>query len=305
MPRPYRPPTVLTARGQTYTFPAVTLDSFPGAGAFLTYLLDRGRVTPATATHYVKIIGRLLRNGRIVAPTNPVAATAANAYHRWTGEAYGERVRPVALALGTALHTRAAITWLRRGSLVAPSAGKQVPQVRLDPTAWERMKAGDADANAAVVTWVPSNAWTLHVPRNGKTPVHLDPCPDCVVIELTAEQVEETAKAFEAAWGHRDLNAVPNEAFLFGDPAPEYTGDEHARPISVGRVLALVEAGPLADALRKLGAIVVGDADAYGGCVQEGAPDTVVISRKTCGDAYDKLLGAVHESWSAVPGAEA
>lgn len=301
MPR-HAKPIPLTVRGQNFTFPEQTLGGYPSlavARAFLEHLLDRGRVTAGTASHYVKLVGRLLRNGKIIEPPNPVAQTAASAYHAWLADAYAERVRPVVVALGAGLHSRGAITWLRRGSLVPPFEGKQIPKVTIDPTAWDRMKAGDANASPTIVTWTPSIAWTLHVPPNVQTLtlMHADPCATCAAIELDATQLETIAVAFEKAWGHRELNAVPNEALLFGDSPPEYTGDTQTPAVAIGRVLALVDPGPLADALRKLGAVVVLDADAYAKCVVDEPPDTVVISRKTCGSDYDKTLSAVHESW--------
>lgn len=262
-----------TMHGSTFSFTKRALEGFPEAPALLNDLLARGRVSPSNASHYVILAARLRRLGRLNMPeaiVRRVEKTAANAYHRWAAESYGVRIRPVLDALKND-DVRAGVRWLRRGSLVPPLPGK-VLRWRLLPVP---TKPGEAPQPRQTIAEEPCTVWTLHVPRRASIPVHEDPCPDCSIVKLTLEQVEVIATAFQDAWGHRDLNTVPAECFLFGTPPID--GKVDTQLASTARVVAVAPDGALAAALDQLGASVSRESLAFIDRVREAGTAAVVI----------------------------
>lgn len=261
----------LTVNGAAYTFTKRALEGFPEAHGFLSALIARGRVSPANAAYYVKLVARFRRQGRLNIPEaliQRVEKTAANAYWRWCGETYAARVRPVLAALKND-DVLAGHRWLRRGSLVPASEGKII-QWRMLPVP---TKPGESPQPQRTIAEEPCSVWTLHVPRKATTPVHTDPCPDCACVKLTLEQVEVIATAFENAWGHRNLAAVPAECFLFGTPPID--SKVETQLASTARIVAVVPDGALAAALEQLGASVSRESLAFADRVQ--AVDTAVV----------------------------
>ncbi len=290
MPKLTSPDVTLTVNGAAYTFTKRALEGFPEAHGFLTALLARGKVSPANASYYVRLVARLRRLGRLNVPEaiiHRVEKTAANAYHRWANETYVTRLRPVLDALKSD-DVRAGYRWLRRGSLVPAFEGKKI-QWRMLPVP---PKPGESKPLPAIAE-EPCSVWTLHVPKTANTPVHTDPCPDCTCVKLTMEQVGVVADAFENAWGHRNLDAVPAECFLFGTPPIDSKLDVQLAPTA--RVVAVVPDGALAQALDQLGASVSRESTAFVDRVQAADTATVVIDfRAVDPERIDAVLAAVH-----------
>jgi hypothetical protein len=181
--------------------------------------------------------------------------------------------------------------WLRRGSLVPAFEGKKI-QWRMLPVT---PKPGESKMPPAIAE-EPCSIWTLHVPRKATTPVHIDPCPDCACIKLTMEQVEVIAAAFENAWGHRNLDAVPAECFLFGPPPIDRKGYTLQMAASE-RVVALVPDGALSMALDQLEAGVTRDSVLFVDRARVGNVAAVAIDfRAVKVDQIDAVLGAVREA---------
>ncbi len=286
--------------GLVFTFNERALDGFPEAQAFLTDVLARGSVSAPVAKNYVILAARLNRGGRLGDPaklTHNVERTAANAYWRWQGEAYAERVQPVVRAFANADLT-AGVSWLRRSSLVPPYEGKVVPRVtsmggvQLDPETQTTV------VTAPTIGWVPCSAWTLHVPRSASSVVHADPCAACTPIELSNEQLELIAVAFEKAWGHRDLGKVPAESLLFGQPPRESVGTVQTQ--ASGKIAALLGPSALASAITGLGGAVTTDPVSFSARLKEGV-DAVLVSKGVLGDerfadAVESLSGIANEA---------
>lgn len=289
MPR-YKNPDLITVNGNSFEFSQNVLKDFPDARGFIGYVLSRN-VSAAVATTYVKIVARLKRQGRLTQTellTHAVERTAANNYWRWTVDAYTVRVTPVARALSQ-YDVRSRISWLRRHSLLPPYPDKRVPRL----TRWPRL-ALDGDTRSIAydpgeTTLVPCSSWTLHVPPR-LMPVHTDPCMDCTVIELTDPQLNVIADAFEATWGHRDLERVPPECLLFGQPPP----DGEAPVIDaegIGRTVALMSTNALSGAIENTGGSVTLQVETFLARL-EGA-DSVLISKKLVAERGDEVVAAV------------
>lgn len=292
MPKPLGPDVTLTVNGAAFTFTKRALEGFPEAHGFLTALVARGKVSAANAHYYVRLVARLRRLGRLNVPEaiiHRVEKTAANAYWRWCGEAYVTRVRPVLAALKSD-DVREGYRWLRRGSLVPAFEGKKILRRMLPVPA----KPGESKMPPAIAE-EPCSVWTLHVPRTAGIQVHTDPCPDCTCVKLTMEQVEVVASAFENAWGHRNLEAVPPECFLFGTPPID--GKIEASLTPTARVVAVVPDGALAAALDQLGASVSRDSVAFTDRVRATDTAAVVIDfRAVKPELIDEVLAAVREA---------
>jgi hypothetical protein len=300
MPRYSGSPTNVVAHGQTYTFPPRTIDDFSDAAGFLTGLLDRGRVASHVAKTYVQTVARLRRAGRLADLSllhNRIERTAANAYLRWYAEAYAARVAPVVHAFASKLPNKNAVRWLRVHALVPPFEGKTTA-VRTpappDPAAWEKVRAGVVmPAQEMVVTLRPSHAYTLHVPAKLGA-AHVDPCDTCHTIELTAADLEVLAVAFESAWGHRDINKVPRDAYLFGEPPPEAASE--VVKDKGEKIAALAMSGVTGDELARIGAAVARDVEGFVARLMEGA-DGVYLSKSACGVQLVNVLDAVAAAW--------
>jgi hypothetical protein len=293
----------VAVNGQTFIFPPRAIDDFPEAAAFLGGLLARGSIASHVAVIYVQHVARLRRAGRLAdlgLLRNRVERTAANAYLRWHAETYTARVAPVVTALGARLRDRNAVRWLRVHALVPPFEGKTTA-VRMpappDPTTWEKVRAGIAvPEQPMVVTLRPTDKWTLHVP--GKlSAAHADPCDTCHTIELTAADLEVLAAAFEGAWGHRDINKVPRDAFMFGEPPPA-AADEVTKAKGE-KIAALAGAGVTGDELGRMGAAVARDVDGFVARLNEGA-EGIYLSKAACTGRVAEVLTAVGNAWGGV-----
>jgi hypothetical protein len=297
MARIAKPPVHLVVHDTPFKFTARALEGFHEAAAFLGALLDRGGISAPVACEYVRLAARLKRQGRLNDENNQhtVEATAANAYWRWAGQSYATRVQPVIRALSQ-VDLKRALPYLRRSALIPPFEGKLVPRMVALPQA-----VLDSETRAAAVappsfSLVPCLGWTLHVPTKA-VPVHADPCLTCLTIDLSAEQVETIAVAFEQAWGHRQLEKVPSDYLLFGEPPRTYTG-EGVVLAKAGRVVALCEPGAAVEALNSIGAKVTADVDSFLARLAEGA-DSVFISRAAAGDlaVLAHVISAVKNQW--------
>lgn len=231
-------PTIdLIAAGRTFSFPQRSLEGFADAHGFVRWLAERGGVSTANAIYYVKLAARLKRTGRLGQPDalqHRVERTAARAYWKWIRETYDDRVSPVLRAFSNADVTRG-IRRLRRSSLVPPYPEKVLYR-RLLPVP---PKIGEQPRIQRTIAEDPCpDKWTLHVPIKDGVPAHSDPCPDCIYVEVSPEQLDVIAKAFERAWGHRQLDGVPADAFLFGQPPIELI---RARAEVAKRVVGLVK----------------------------------------------------------------
>jgi hypothetical protein len=283
----------MTVHGTVFTFTEKLLAGLPEARGFLEDLMARGRVSPSVATTYVKLVAKLKRQGRLGAPEHlihPVERTAANAYHRWAAEGYQLRVQPVVRAFKHD-DVRRGVSWLRRGSLVPPYAGKVVPrvtslsQITLDP------ETLSASATSPTIGWFPCDKWTLHVPVSEDVPAHADPCVACTPIELDDVLLEAVACAFEKAWGHRDLAIVPMDALLFGQPPREWesTTGAVAPAQATGRVVALVSSGTVASAITGMGGSATADLDSFVARLNEGV-DVLVLAKDVLGkERFDDI----------------
>jgi hypothetical protein len=290
----------VVANGQTYTFPPRTIDDFPDAAAFLVGLIARGRVASHVAKIYVQTVARLRRGGRLADLSllnHRVERTAANAYLRWHAETYDARVAPIAHAFASRLPNKTAVRWLRVHALVPPFEGKTTATrtpAPPDPAAWEKVRARIAvPVQEMVVTLQPSHTWTLHVPDK-LVPAHTDPCDTCHTIELADKDLEVLAVAFEGAWGHRDINKVPRDAFMFGE-SPAVASSEVVKDKGE-KIAALATVGVTGDELARIGAAVARDVDGFVARLMEGA-NGVYLSKTACGAQLVNVLDAVASAW--------
>lgn len=287
------PGTSFVIAGNTYTFPPRSLDGFPEAAAFLEYLLVVRRLLPSMGVYYVKLAARLRRLGRLNTPqalVHRVEKTAANAFWRWASDTYDDRVRPVTRVMNDA-DLLQGVRWLRRSSLVPAFPGK-VLRRRLLPVP---SRPGEATQPLRTIAEEPYDGWTLHVPRHETTPVHEDPCPDCLVYKLTPEQLEIIAVAFERAWGHRNLTAVPPDVFLFGTPPASAAVD--ARHRLTRGIVAVLPEGAAAIALDQLGGSVSREILAFTDRLRANPEaSTVALDFECVRDHLDAALAAVREA---------
>ena len=295
----YKNPVHVTVGDTTLTFSKTVFVDLPDARAFLDGVAARG-VSVSVAAHYAKIVARLKRSGRLADPdrlAHNVERTAARAYHRWKAEAYADRLAPVIRAFKRD-DLRRAIKWLRRGSLVPPYEGKTIFTQRTPMDAQVALAQGGLDRVTGAIHFttpprtVPCTTWTLHVPEK-PVPAHTDPCEDCVAVEVSDQQLQIIAAAFEQAWGHRDLNAVPAESLLFGEPPAEdvVVGDGKFETCA-----ALIGPGPVSEALSGVRAKVARDPDSFLARLSEGA-NGVYLSRDACGDRLQEVLAAIWSAW--------
>lgn len=282
--------------------PRSVLDVLPDAAQFAAALLAR-QVSASMAREYLRLTAKLRREGRLGTPellVQRTERTAANAYWRWIEDSYAGRTIPVIRAFADE-DVRRAITWLRVHSLSPPFEGKTVRRVTRLPTALLNPALRDEPGGGVRALPIesalfPCDAWTLHVPRS-PVAAHRDPCDDCIVVELDAAKLEVLARAFESAWGHRDLTRVPPECYLFGQP-PRETKLAAQDPEATGRVVALMPNGALAAALEAFGGSVTQQTTAFTDRVREPVPDVIVISRKAAGAELENVLAAVRSVWS-------
>lgn len=276
----YRTPANLTVNGTTFTFRKMVLTDLPDAKGFLEGLLSRQTISPPVAVHYVKLVSRLKRQGRLADVdriVHNVERTAANAYWRWRRENYAGYLQPVRRALarfvpaGTYAH-------MRRHALVPPFEGKTIPRYVLGTNKH--------------IEWITTSAWTLHVPDKA-TPVHQDPCETCTAIELDVEQLTAIADAFEKVWGHRDLNLVPSDAVLFGEAPPD---TDIAKPVAQAEKIAALATNLTGDKLEAMNARVTSDVSSFLDRLREGA-EGVYLSKELCGARLEEVLGAVRSAW--------
>ncbi len=260
------------------------------AKAFILALIER-RVSPAIAGLYARTAARSIRAGRAMEPdliTNVAERTSVRAYWRWATESYARRVAPVRRKLQI---DGIQVARLRCGSLVPPGPEKRVPrvveqaQVRLDP------QTRTSQFIPPRFDWVRCDSWTLHIPASD-VPVHQDPCAECLMYELTAEQVEVVAAAFEDAWGHRDLAKMPPEALLFGPQPPDGTGHKNSR--HVGTIVGLVSPdSPVRDALVPLRALVAEDRNSFMARASERHLSYLVLERSADSALFLRVLEAL------------
>jgi len=291
---------VIRVDGVSFRVAASTLKYLPDAALFLRHLLGRG-VSAAVAGEYARVVAKLVREGLSTDPTRVTRLnerTAIKAYWSWVDTAYDARVQPVLHAI-TDDHVRKGIKWLRVHSLVGPAAGKKIP--RIVRMAQLHLDGGTRTAvmTPAEVAWVETAATTLHVPTT-PVPAHQDPCANCVAFELDAMQVETIARAFEKAWGHRDIERVPADAYLFGTPpledAPPERGSE-----PTGRIVALLDSSPLADAITQLRGNVARTTEAFRARLDEGA-DAVLVSRGADAARFERAVQALREIYGSAKG---
>jgi hypothetical protein len=298
---PARKLVTITVREHPFRFTPKLVEDFPELRPFLTHLLDAGRVSSHIAEMYVKLVGRLRRQGRL-ADIDLIhhrnERTAANAFVKWQIETYAARVRTVTRAFPNhKLLER--IRFLRRHSISPPFPGKMLPTLAL-PDVIEGSLADRLQSPIDLkpkIAWVPADdRWSLHVPQSFVSP-HDDPCPDCTAIDIDAVQLEVIARAFEDAWGHRELYTVPPETYLFGTPPPEGTDLTVAEKSKGEKAVAVVEFGTVrADDMARVGVNVVA-VEHFGARLAEGA-EGVYISRAACGVELGNVLGEVWKAWS-------
>lgn len=282
--------------GTIFQIATSTLAALPDAPAFIRACLQRG-VSPGIASEYARLAAKVFREGRSGEPNKIVVhtqRTAINAYWAWANESYELRVQGVIRAFADDA-IRRGVRWLRVCSLVPPSPGKTIPRMTKFPSIWTDGDTRTVGMIPAEITWVPTEAWTLHVPQQ-ECAAHVDPCLDCTPIELDAARLEAVAVAFEKAWGHRDIAKVPANNLLFGMPPRESAPARAASPD--GRVLALLMPGALADAVTYLSGSSVRIPSIFAERVAEAPPDVVVISRAAAGDNWRAMLAAVEKAWS-------
>ena len=315
-----RPTTIVTVRDQSFKFEQASLRDFPDALLFLGHLLDRG-VSPSVAQLYVRSVCRLKRRGTLTGPAiitgNMTEQTAANAYKKWRAEGYTQRSTEVVRALRGAVSLKR-IRFLRRHSISAPAAGKLIPVAQL-PTAIDLAdfipEPGAPRSHLSIVesgaisnepaptiptaptsiAWQSAEtSWTLHVPHEFAAP-HVDPCESCTAFVLDATQLEAIAVAFEKTWGHRDLNALPPESYLFGTP-PSESEEEEARKTGE-RALAIVSpTSTRADDMERISVPIMLD---VGAAIERlSAVDGVYLSRAAIGGRLHEVLGALWSAWS-------
>lgn len=300
--RPKNDPTVtLVIRDIPIKLGQSTVNAFPQVKGFLAAQLDRG-VAAAIATEYARLTAKAMREGRVGTPkalTSRSAQTAVNAYWRWVETSYAARIAPVLRALTVQVPgLREVIGAIRRGSLVPPPVA---PAVKLIPQpGWIQTAALNADTMSVELDapprtqWVPCNDWTLHVPRDPRTPVHVDPCETCNTIGLSDTQLDVIATAFESAWGHRNLFDVPAECPLFGQPPISDATAAAGNTKTVGRVVALIQPCALSDTVQAMHGSVSRDATVFRARVREGdPPDVIVVSRTADPVLFDLVLGTV------------
>lgn len=306
-----RPTTPVIVRDQTFHLERQLLVDFPDAPIFLGHLLDLGRVATHVAAHYVKLVGRLKRQGRLTDVTqihNRAERTAANAYVRWRATTYAERAQEIVRALRGQVSTKR-VRFLRQHSISAPAPGKLIPVQRMPeiaditdllpepsaPRAYLSVVESGPVISPPSVSWVSAEtSWTLHVPHEFRAP-HVDPCESCTPFILDAGQLEAIAAAFEKTWGHRDLNALPPEAYLFGSP-PSESEEEEARKAGE-RALAIVSAtSTRADDMERISVPVVLD---VGEAISKlSTVDGIYLSRTACGSRLNEVIGALWNAWS-------
>lgn len=294
--------------------PQSVLTLLPEAVRFADHLVENRRCDAVTALRYARLVAYAKRDGEVMAPhliTKQPNLTAVRAYWRWIEIHYDARVMPVIKALP---HVRDLVGHLRISSLVPPLEGKMIPKRGAPRFTANPMEGGVAELS---LEWVPSTAWTLHVPPKPKrpensepneppivVPPHQDPCADCAALELSTEQLQVVASVFHAAWGARNPPGVwppqdlAPESFLFGQPPPTsiyaHQGKDREK---VGRIAALVADGPIADTVEQFRGVVTSQPRAFLDRLQQQSADVVVLERTALGDKLNDVLLAIAEMW--------
>ncbi len=287
-----------TIDGAIFKIATSTLTHLPAAPAFIRHLRRKG-VSAHVAGEYARLAAKALRDGYAASPERITARserTAVNAYWTWVESAYHERVHPVVLAFAD-VDMRQALPWLRVGSVVPPSPGKKIPRL---------LRVAQMDMNPETLEarmippeygWVETDQWTLHVPQS-VCAAHTDPCLTCMPVELTPLRLEIIARAFESAYGHRQLGTMDPASYLFGTP-PRDGMQAQQNLKAMGEIVALLPPSVLADHVRNLQGYVTGLEDAFRSRLTEGRAAVVVISRELTGRKYGSILQAIREAWEA------
>jgi hypothetical protein len=296
MPRTAVPTVDLTANGRTFPFTQRSLEGFPEAQGFLLGLTARGTLSVSNVIYYVKIAATLKRQGRLHHPDALVQRldrTAARAYWRWIRETYDARVSPLLAMFANSDLTRG-VQWIRRSALVPPSPSKVLYR-RLMPVP---PLPGETARPPSMALDPCPNLWTLHVPQTRDVPVHTDPCLDCAVVKIENEaQLNMIAVAFEKAWGHRILDAVPGDAFLFGQPP---LVDQVLHETKTQRILALIgnSHSTLAGSVNAIGGSATTSTTVFADRLQADPPaDAVLID--FAGAAPEQLPSVIAEVLAA------
>ncbi len=266
---------------------------------FVTALVARG-VSHVVAALYARTAARSIRAGRAYTPdaiTTMQERTAVRAYWRWVGDTYHARLTPLRVALRL---DNAQLGRLRCHSLVPPTPDKRVPKVTVPPQVYLNSETREARATPAQYDWVSCPSWTLHIPPAHDAPVHKDPCVECWVWELSPEQVEAIAKAFEDAWGHRDLACMPPDALLFGSKPLDFAVPSR-RAGRAGRIVALAAPDTaLAESLVALHGVLTVDRAAFLERIAEHRTECIVLTRSADPVLYAHVLSTIGAADSVV-----
>lgn len=279
----------ITIGDVTFRLATSTMTALPTAPLFLRYLLDGG-VSVAMAAEYARLAAKCIREGT----TRPEQLlrmnerTAMNRYWKWIETVYAQRVQPVRLAIPDA-DLRQTLGWLRVHSLVPPYDGKTVPRLTRMPQLHFNTETMAASMEPMRFERQPCAGWTLHVPLR-EVPVHVDPCDDCAVYDLTPAQVEVIATAFKDAWGHTDLSLVPAESPLFG--TQPLTTELRTRAVKTnGRTVGMLHVCDHAEYLITRGAHVATTLPALLSRLDDAPADVLVLSRELIGaERYDAIV---------------
>jgi hypothetical protein len=287
-----------TIDGAVFKIATSTLTHLPSAPAFIRHLRRKG-VSAHVAGEYARLAAKALRDGYAASPERITARserTAVNAYWLWVEGAYHERVHPVIAAFAD-VDMRRAVSWLRIGSVVPPTPGKKIPRLLKVATMEMNSETLEARMIPPEYGWVDTDQWTLHVPT-GPCAAHTDPCLTCMPVELTPLRLEIIARAFEGAYGHRQLGTMDPASYLFGTPPRDgVQAQQNLR--AMGEIVALLPPSVLADHVRGLQGYVTGLEDAFRSRLAEGHADVVVISRELTGRKYGSILHAIRQAWEA------
>lgn len=299
-------PVTVVIDGTAIQFSKRALVEFPEARAFLTHLTTVGSISLSVAVQYTKMAARLKRQGRLTDSrllVHPIERTSANAYWKWCAEAYAIRTAPLIHAFADD-DFRKGVSWIRRHDLVPPFEGKTITRMTALGTL-----ALDGDTKAVSATparyeQTPCTTWTLNVVK-APSPAphqHQDPCGSCVTFEIDAKRGAAIMQAISLAWGHTELEKIPPEALLFGQPPLDSTAGAAAGAASTqtpDRIVALLPAGRFADAVEALGGTVARDGAAFELLVQQRQPDVVVVARGNNNNSAGAALEAVKRAWTA------
>lgn len=282
----------------TVNLKQAVLECFPDAPAFIRDLVREKRISVATALEYARRVANVIKHDRLHHPemcTYSTELTAVNAYWRWVATHYERRLDRVSDVCNQRAHTevRTHAAFLTTGCLSRPFPGKLI--VKPDP--WSFHEKGASGRQV-----VPSQSWTLHIPvlvRNEEGvgvkrlhPVHghedpLNPCRECMVLELDADELQALAAAFYDAWGKdRDPFLMPIDTPLFGRPPllGAFKGD--APPAPLGKATALLSTHTAFESiLMRMKVDVTPNANVFLDRLTTGLlPDLVILDRRVLDD---------------------